>query len=176
MRRLRGFTLIEVLVALAIVAFGLAALLSVTTQTARACEPVCREKTFAQWITLDITEARLTGQQPSDDKAEGETKFKSQDFGAGSSRRSRRRSTASCGSRRVRVSTRELRRRLGRASQSVSWAIRLRNGTAAPNWLVSLVEAGNPAPEPDPRQAQRPARLPGEAPRPGNTAGQDHAE
>ena len=49
MMRARGFTLIEVLVALAIVAFGLAALFSVINQSARASSYL-REKAFAQWI------------------------------------------------------------------------------------------------------------------------------
>src|SRR5262245_14139438 len=80
MRRPLGFTLIEVLVALAIVAFGLTALFTVTNQTARA-STYLREKTLAQWIALNrITEARLAGQPPSDDDMEGETKYAGQDW------------------------------------------------------------------------------------------------
>ena len=80
MRRLHGFTLIEVLVALAIVAFGLTALFTVTNQTARA-STYLREKTLAQWIALNrITEARLAGQPPADDNMEGETKYAGQDW------------------------------------------------------------------------------------------------
>jgi type II secretion system protein I len=80
MRRLLGFTLIEVLVALAIVAFGLTALFTVTNQTARA-STYLREKTLAQWIALNrITEARLAGQPPADDDMEGETKYAGQDW------------------------------------------------------------------------------------------------
>ena len=80
--RLRASRSIEVLVALAIVAFGLTALCSASpTQTARASSYL-REKTFAQWIALNrITEARLTGQPPSDDeKIEGETKYAGQNW------------------------------------------------------------------------------------------------
>jgi general secretion pathway protein I len=80
MRRQHAFTLIEVLVALAIVAFGLTALFTVTNQTARA-STYLREKTLAQWIALNrITEARLVGQPPSDDSMEGEIKYAGQDW------------------------------------------------------------------------------------------------
>ena len=80
MMRTRGFTLIEVLVALAIVAFGLAALFSVTNQTAHATSYL-REKTFAQWIALNrITEARLAGQPPADDDMKGELTYAGQDW------------------------------------------------------------------------------------------------
>ena len=78
--RVRGFTLIEVLVALAIVAFGLAALFSVTNQTAHATRYL-REKTFAQWIALNrITEARLAGQPPADDDMKGELTYAGADW------------------------------------------------------------------------------------------------
>jgi general secretion pathway protein I len=70
-----GFTLVEVMVALAIVAFGLTALFSVTTHSVRASSYL-REKTLAQWIALNrITEARLEGQPPADDDMSGEVDF-----------------------------------------------------------------------------------------------------
>ena len=65
MRRapLRGFTLVEVLVALVVVAMGLAALMSAVTGTARA-SGYLRDKTQAQWIALNrLTEVRLNLQQ-----------------------------------------------------------------------------------------------------------------
>jgi general secretion pathway protein I len=75
MRMTHGFTLVEVLVALAIVAFGLGALLTTTTESARASSYL-REKTFAQWIALNrITEARLTGQPPADKEMSGEIEY-----------------------------------------------------------------------------------------------------
>ena len=70
-----GFTLIEVLVALAIVAFGLTALLATTTETARA-SGYLREKTLAQWIALNrISEARLEGQPPADEDMSGDIDY-----------------------------------------------------------------------------------------------------
>ncbi|MGB0712398.1 MAG: type II secretion system minor pseudopilin GspI [Gammaproteobacteria bacterium] len=58
-RRNEGFTLLEVLVALSIVAVALAALLSATgTQTAAAAH--IQQRTFAQWVGLNaLAEARL---------------------------------------------------------------------------------------------------------------------
>jgi general secretion pathway protein I len=74
----RGFTLVEVLVALAIVAFGLTALFTTTNQTARA-SGYLREKTLAEWIALNrITETRLAGQVPTDEKQTGKTEYAGQ--------------------------------------------------------------------------------------------------
>lgn len=60
----RGFTLIEVLVALAVVALGLSAAFAVTGQAARSTEQL-RSRTLAQWAAADaLTAARLAGQLP----------------------------------------------------------------------------------------------------------------
>jgi general secretion pathway protein I len=74
--RLRsGFTLVEVLVALAIVAVGLAALATTASQTAMT-SGYLREKTLAQWIALNrITETRLSGAPPAEDQSEGEIEY-----------------------------------------------------------------------------------------------------
>jgi general secretion pathway protein I len=70
-----GFTLVEVLVALAIVALGLGALLATTTESVRASSYL-REKTLAQWIALNrITEARLEGQPPADEDMSGDLEY-----------------------------------------------------------------------------------------------------
>jgi general secretion pathway protein I len=57
--RTRGFTLVEVLVALMIVAMGLAALMITVSSTART-SGYLRDKTLAQWMALNrISEVRL---------------------------------------------------------------------------------------------------------------------
>lgn len=61
----RGFTLIEVLVALAIVGFGLIAVFGQLNQSATAAARL-RDKTFAHWIAMNVlTERRLLRQLPS---------------------------------------------------------------------------------------------------------------
>jgi len=56
----RGFTLVEVLVALMVVAIGLAALMTAVSGTARS-SGYLRDKTLAQWIALNrLAEVRLT--------------------------------------------------------------------------------------------------------------------
>jgi general secretion pathway protein I len=57
--RCGGFTLVEVLVALMVVALGLAALMMTVSSTART-SGYLRDKTLAQWIALNrLTEVRL---------------------------------------------------------------------------------------------------------------------
>lgn len=59
-----GFTLVEVLVALAIVAFGLVAVFGQLNQSATAAMRL-RDKTIAHWITMNVlTERRLLRQLP----------------------------------------------------------------------------------------------------------------
>jgi general secretion pathway protein I len=58
-RNARGFTMVEVLVALMIVAMGLAALMVAVSGTART-SGYLRDKTLAQWIALNrLSEVRL---------------------------------------------------------------------------------------------------------------------
>ena len=75
MNRRSGFTLIEVLVALAIAAMGLAAVLSVVTNAARD-STYLREKTFATWIALNqLTTVRIGTTMPSVDRTDGDVAF-----------------------------------------------------------------------------------------------------
>lgn len=62
--RQRGFTLIEVLVALAIVAIGMAAVLEALTSSANTAAYL-QDKTFAEWVALNRLETvRLTSTVP----------------------------------------------------------------------------------------------------------------
>jgi general secretion pathway protein I len=76
--RARGFTLVEVLVALVIVAAGAAAVLS-SLNTAAASSVYLREKTFAQWIAANrIAETRLLTNPPQNGTSEGELDYAGQ--------------------------------------------------------------------------------------------------
>lgn len=71
----RGFTLIEVLVALAIVAVGMAAVLGTLSSSADTLVYL-RDKTFANWVALNqIALVRLSGQLPAPGKSDGDTEF-----------------------------------------------------------------------------------------------------
>lgn len=63
-RRVAGFTLLEVLVALAVIAVALGALISGISQSTDN-EARLRDKTFAHWVALNkITEQQLSGTWP----------------------------------------------------------------------------------------------------------------
>ena len=73
--RSRGFTLVEVLVALMIVAIGLAALMTAVSATARTSGHL-RDKTLAQWIALNrLTEVRLTVNKLGQNADTGQLEF-----------------------------------------------------------------------------------------------------
>jgi general secretion pathway protein I len=79
-KRHRGFTLIEVLVALVIVALGMAALLG-TLSSAADSTIFLRDKTFAQWVGLNrIAELRLAARPPNLGKSKGESEFAGRRF------------------------------------------------------------------------------------------------
>jgi general secretion pathway protein I len=77
----RGFTLIEVLVALAIVAIGMAAVLGALTSSASTVLYM-RDKTLAQWVALNhIAEQRLQnqpGQVPQVGNSDGDLDYAGQ--------------------------------------------------------------------------------------------------
>jgi general secretion pathway protein I len=69
-----GFTLIEVMVALVIVAFGMGAVLAALSNSA-ANVGALREKTLAQWVALNqVADARLNLQGPQTGTTEGDIK------------------------------------------------------------------------------------------------------
>jgi general secretion pathway protein I len=71
----RGFTLVEVLVALVIVAAGASAVLS-SLNSAAVSTVYLRDKTFAQWIAGNrIAETRLATAPPQNGKTEGEVDY-----------------------------------------------------------------------------------------------------
>ncbi|HKJ76968.1 MAG TPA: type II secretion system minor pseudopilin GspI [Gammaproteobacteria bacterium] len=73
--RQRGFTLLEVLVALAIVATALAALVRAGSDNA-ATAAYLRDKSLAEWVALNrIAELRLQEEWPSPGTREGEARM-----------------------------------------------------------------------------------------------------
>ncbi len=70
-----GFTLVEVLVALVIVAFGMGAVLTALTSSADNLTRM-REKTFAEWVGLNqLALARLQATIPPTGATEGDVDF-----------------------------------------------------------------------------------------------------
>lgn len=75
MRGARGFTLLEVLVALAIVAIGMAAVMGALSSSAGTVSYL-RDKTFAQWVALNrIATIRISGQQPATGNSDGDVDY-----------------------------------------------------------------------------------------------------
>lgn len=71
----RGFTLVEVVVALAIVAIGMLAVFKTIGDTVNNVSYL-RDRTFAAWIADNrITEIRLSGEMPSVDETAGELEY-----------------------------------------------------------------------------------------------------
>jgi general secretion pathway protein I len=74
-RRSCGFTLIEVLVALAIVAMGMAALMTALTSSANTTVYM-RDKTLAEWVALNQVETmRLALQRPQKGETDGDAEM-----------------------------------------------------------------------------------------------------
>lgn len=77
-RASRGFTLIEVLAALVIVALGMLGVIEAVTQTARN-GTYLREKTLAHWIAMNvITERRLLASAPDTGETSDEIEYAGQ--------------------------------------------------------------------------------------------------
>jgi general secretion pathway protein I len=74
-RRSGGFTLVEVVVALAIVAIGMLAVFKTIGETVNNVSSL-RDRTFAAWIADNrITEIRISGEMPSVDETAGEVEY-----------------------------------------------------------------------------------------------------
>lgn len=74
-RAAAGFTLIEVLVALAIVALGMAALMAALGSSADSAA-YQRDKTLAEWVAINrVEEVRLALQRPTKGKTDGEVEM-----------------------------------------------------------------------------------------------------
>jgi general secretion pathway protein I len=74
-RSSRGFTLVEVVVALAIVAIGMLAVFKTIGDTVHNVSDL-RDRTFAAWIADNrITEVRISGEMPSVDETAGELEY-----------------------------------------------------------------------------------------------------
>ena len=71
----RGFTLIEVVVAMAILGIGMLAVFKTIGDTVHNVNEL-RDRSFAEWVADNrITEVRISGDMPSVDETEGEVEF-----------------------------------------------------------------------------------------------------
>ncbi len=71
----RGFTLIEVVVALAILGIGMLAVFKTIGDTVHNVDEL-RDRSFAEWIADNrITEVRISGEMPSVEETTGEVEF-----------------------------------------------------------------------------------------------------
>jgi general secretion pathway protein I len=78
--KLRGFTLIEVLVALIVVSLGMLAVIQTVGQTANN-STYMRDKTVAHWIAMNqLTEVRLQPNPPPIDKSSDEIEMSGRDW------------------------------------------------------------------------------------------------
>jgi general secretion pathway protein I len=76
----RGFTLLEVMVALAIVSIGLIAAFNGVIQMAYSTATL-RERALADWIAMnEITAIRISGEFPAVGRINGETEFAGRDW------------------------------------------------------------------------------------------------
>ena len=135
-RSSRGFTLIEVLVALAIAAMGLAAVLGVVTNASRN-SVYLRETTLATWLGLNrVTELRLATAFPDVSRTEGDV-----DFADGKWRwRQTITETGIEGMRRIDITVRRADASDGTAVATVSGFIgrtQITTPTAAANWAYA---------------------------------------
>lgn len=80
MRRMRGFTLIEVLIALVVVALALLALTQTASSQVRAFDGL-RERTLAGWVAANVlSETRLATPMPPIGRSNGRARFADRDW------------------------------------------------------------------------------------------------
>ncbi|MGN6519868.1 MAG: type II secretion system minor pseudopilin GspI [Dokdonella sp.] len=80
MKRGRGFTLVEVLIALAVVAIALLALTRAANVQVQSFDGL-RERTLAGWVAADVlTEARLASAFPPTGRSDGRATFAGRDW------------------------------------------------------------------------------------------------
>lgn len=80
MRDKRGFTLLEVLVGLVVLALALVALTKTAGSQVNTFAAM-RERTFATWLAQDLlAETRLTGNFPDPGKSDGRRRFANRDW------------------------------------------------------------------------------------------------
>lgn len=78
--RRRGFTLLEVMVALLLLALALVALIRMAGLEARALQQQ-QDATLAQWVAANrLAEVRLNRQLPTGGRAEGQTRMGARDW------------------------------------------------------------------------------------------------
>lgn len=69
----RGFTLMEVLVAMVVLSMGLLAVIKVVSEVSTSAIQL-RDKTYAQWVALNkVAEMRLKTSWPTPGKSDGDT-------------------------------------------------------------------------------------------------------
>ena len=80
MKRQRGFTLLEILVALAILAIALAAAIKAVSSHV-SNETYLKERSFAHWVAMNkVAELRISGQLPNAGDLNGEATMGGMEF------------------------------------------------------------------------------------------------
>ena len=79
MKRVSGFTLLEVLVALAVLAIAMGAIIHAATQSINTVATL-RDQTFASWVALNRVNALLLEAKPWPEEGSRKGKFRAADY------------------------------------------------------------------------------------------------